>query len=314
MTDHARLTVDCDVRPSFTACYLRVAGDECAFIEAHTAHAVPRLLASLAARSLSPESVRWVVITHAHLDHAGGAGALMKHLPNATLLAHPRAAKHLVDPEKLIAGATEVYGRDRMRQLYGVIEPVPAGRVRALEDGETFELGDATLRVHHTAGHAWHHFVVEDPRLSTVYTGDAFGLVYPELQRGARFALPSTSPTGFHAEEARKSLDLVVGLGMEAACLTHFDEVTDLADVAAQLRALIDRSEAWVEEAARRDEPLAAMTARLASEQRATLVAAAAARGLALTAQDLETLALDIELNAQGLAYVADKQRAARLR
>src|SRR5580704_15922229 len=206
---HARYTIDCDILPKFTAAYLRVAGDECAFIETHTSHAQPKLLAELAAHGRRPEDVRWVVVTHAHLDHAAGAGALLARCPNATLLAHPRAARHLVDPRKLVASATAVYGAERFARLYGEIEPAPKERVRALEDGERFELGGAELQVFHTAGHAKHHFVVDDPVLRTVYTGDTFGLAYPALQRGGRFALATTSPTDFDPAEARKSIDLV---------------------------------------------------------------------------------------------------------
>ncbi len=112
----------------------------------------------------------------------------------------------------------------------------------ALEDGATFELGAATLRVLHTAGHAKHHFVVDDPALGTVYTGDTFGLVYPALQRAGRFALATTSPTDFDASEARRSLAKVVSLGEPAACLTHYDEVRDLdRGRESQVRAWIDR-------------------------------------------------------------------------
>src|SRR5580698_3996817 len=152
MTRHARLTIDADVTPQFTACYLRVAGDECAFIEAHTAHAVPRLLSALAQYGKRAEDVRWVVVTHAHLDHAAGASALLAVCPNATLLAHPRAAKNLIEPEKLVEGAIAVYGEARFRELYGAVSPIPKERVRALGDGETFELGGAELTAWHTYG------------------------------------------------------------------------------------------------------------------------------------------------------------------
>src|SRR5581483_4349213 len=116
---HARITVDSDLMPQFTACYLRLAGDECAFVEAHTSHALPKLLDALARAGRRPEQVRWVVVTHAHLDHAAGAGALLEACPRATLLAHPRAAKHLVSPDKLVQSATAVYGAERFRALYG---------------------------------------------------------------------------------------------------------------------------------------------------------------------------------------------------
>lgn len=306
---HARLTIDCDVLPRFTAAYLRVADGECAFIETHTAHAVDRLLAALTARGRRPQDVRWIVVTHAHLDHAAGASALLARCANATLLAHPRAARHLIDPGKLIASATAVYGAARFAELYGTIAPIESQRVRALEDGATFELGSATLRVHHTAGHAKHHFVVEDPRLETVYTGDAFGLVYPALQRGARFAIASTSPTDFDPAEARRSIERILALGAKAACLTHFDEVRDLVEVATQVRAWIDRSEKWLDDATTSDQSVPELTARLAADLRRAMLADAAGRGLTLDAADLRLLALDIELNAQGIAHVAEKRR-----
>jgi glyoxylase-like metal-dependent hydrolase (beta-lactamase superfamily II) len=309
MSVHSRHTIDCDTRPQFTAAYLRVAGDECAFIEAHTAHARPRLLAALKAQGRRPEDVRYVVVTHAHLDHAAGASSLLRACPNATLLAHPRAAKHLIDPEKLIQSATQVYGAARFAALYGTIEPIPNARVRSLADDETFELGGATLRAVHTAGHAWHHLVVDDPTLATVYTGDAFGLVYPALQRGVRFALLTTSPTGFHAGEARKSIDRVLALGEESACLTHFGEVRDLDRCARQLRHWIDRSEAWVDEAAQSEAPLPELEAHIAQQIRAALAQEAISLGLALTEADWELLSLDVELNAQGLAFAARQGR-----
>src|SRR5215469_12449062 len=102
---HERWTIDSDIVPKFTACYLRVAGDECAFVEAHTPHALPRLLAALTEAGMRPEQVRWVVVTHAHLDHASGASVLLDACPNAKLVAHPRAARNLIDPQKLVAGA-----------------------------------------------------------------------------------------------------------------------------------------------------------------------------------------------------------------
>jgi glyoxylase-like metal-dependent hydrolase (beta-lactamase superfamily II) len=311
MTEHSRITVDCDVTDHFTAAYLRLAGSECAFIEAHTSHAVPKLLAAVRAAGKAPEAVRWVVVTHAHLDHAAGAGALLQACPNATLLAHPRAARHLIDPSKLVASATSVYGAKRFAELYGTIDPIPAARVRALEDGATFELGDATLQVLHTAGHANHHFVVHDPRLDCVYTGDSFGLVYPAIQGRGRFAIASTSPTNFDALEARKSLKRILDLKTTFACLTHFDAFADVAEIGAQVGAWVDRAEAWVDEAASGSESVEAMTTRLAEQWKAAVAAESERRGLGFSDQAFRLLALDLELNAQGLAFVAAARRGA---
>lgn len=308
MSLHRRLTIDADVTPGFTACYLRLAGDECAFIEAHTALALPRLLAALAEAGRRPEDVRSLVVTHAHLDHAAGAGALLAACPKATLLAHPRTAKHLVDPSKLIAGATAVYGAERMRTLYGEIRPVPAERVRALADGESFELGGARLTAWHTFGHAFHHLVVDDPATETVYTGDTFGLVYPALQRHGRFAIPSTSPTGFDAPEAKKSLARVLGLNERFVCPTHFGAWEDAEAIAAQVGRFVDRAETWVEEGARGGADEAALQRDFT--QRWWQAIAEEAPLFDATHRSL--LTLDVELNAQGLAGVALARRAAR--
>jgi glyoxylase-like metal-dependent hydrolase (beta-lactamase superfamily II) len=303
---HARFTIDADVRPRFTACYLRVADGECAFVEAHTVLAVPRLLSALALQGRKPEDVRWVIVTHAHLDHAAGASALLAACPNATLLAHPRAAKNLVNPDKLVQSATAVYGEKRFRELYGTIDPIPEKRVRALGDGESFELGDAKLTVWHTSGHAYHHFIVDDPATDTIYTGDTFGLVYPDLQRWGRFAIPSTSPTGFHAGEARKSLDKVLSLGRRYVCPTHFDAYEDAATIAAQVGRFVDRAAVWVDEGARGEESVEALEARYVSAWRAAIAEEAPRFGAA----ENEFLALDVTLNAQGLAHAANAIRS----
>jgi len=306
-SEHRRITIDADVTPRFTACYLRNAGGECAFVEAHTAHALPRLMAALQASGHHPEQVRWVILTHAHLDHAAGASALMAACPNAILVAHPRAARHMVSPQKLIDGATAVYGAERFRTLYGKVEPIAAERVRALEDGASIPLGDASLTVWHTAGHANHHFVVDDPALDAVFTGDTFGLVYPDLQSHGRFALPSTSPTNFDADLARESLGKVLSLGRRWVCPTHFDAWEDPPPIAAQVQRFLDRAGTWVAEAARGDETPEAMTKRFSQAWTDAIAQEAPAFG----PKELALLALDIELNAQGLAFAANAKRTA---
>jgi glyoxylase-like metal-dependent hydrolase (beta-lactamase superfamily II) len=310
MTKHQRITIDCDdATAGFTAAYLRLAPNECAFIESYTSHALPRLLGALEDAGRSRESVRYVVVTHAHLDHAAGAGALLVACPNATLLAHPRAARHLIDPSKLIASATSVYGEERFAKLYGVISPIPKERVRALEDGESFELGGSKLTVWHTKGHANHHFIVDDPELDSVYTGDTFGLVYPALQKNARFAIPSTSPTNFDGPEAHKGIDKVLSLGRKYACLTHFGAFEDTQEIGRQLHAWIDRAEAWVSDAAKGSGTMEEVTATLEKAWRQAVEEDASARNLGFESAAFDLLKLDVELNAQGLAFVALEQR-----
>ena len=295
-------TIDCDyLEPEFAAAFLRISGAEAAFIEANTTFAVPKLLQALAAEGRSPTDVRWIVITHVHLDHAGGAGALAAACPNATVLCHPAAGRHLRDPSKLIASARDVYGPEKFAALYGDISPIPADRVRELADGESVEFGGSSLRVHHTRGHAKHHFVVDDEAADVVFTGDTFGLAYPLLQRAGTFAFPSTSPAGFEAEEARKSIDLVLGLGRKTACLTHYGAFQDLEGIAAQLRPWIDLSERLLE-VARQKGP--SSLAEIRETLRERMQECAAARGLQLGERDWTALALDLDLNAQGLVAV----------
>lgn len=302
-------TLDCDyVQPQLACAYLRVSGDECAFVETNTAHAVPKLLAALDAAGRTPADVRYVIVTHVHLDHAGGASALMDACPNATLLAHPRAARHLIDPAKIVAGATAVYGAAQFAALYGTLRGVDATRVRAMDDGAEVPFGGSVLRFVHTRGHANHHMVVHDPARDTVYTGDAFGLVYPQLQRAGLVAFPSTSPTDFDGPAAHAAVDRIVALGTRSVCLTHFGEHTAVGDIAAQLHHWLTVSEGLM--AAARTMPAEAREAWLESELTAAFEATAAAVGLVLTEADRTLLAFDRKLNAQGLAYAAGRAGA----
>jgi glyoxylase-like metal-dependent hydrolase (beta-lactamase superfamily II) len=312
MLGNACFTIDADpAHPEFVASYLRVAGDECAFIDTNTAHSVPLLLDALAAHGLSPHAVRYVIVTHAHLDHAGGAGKLMEACPDALLVAHPRAARHLIDPTRLVASAKQVYGAERFASLFGDLTPVAPTRVLLLEDEADFMLGTSRLRALHTRGHAKHHLVVHDPALDTVFTGDAFGLCYPKLQRPATFALPSTSPTDFEPDEARKSIARIVGLGAWAARLTHFGPATDVLGMAAQLVRYLDQAEALLEDALHSDAPVAQLEAQFREKIRWAVEVQATEVGLTLGPDEWALLALDVELNAQGMAFVADRQRGA---
>ena len=208
-------TIDCDYmrREGFAAAYLMREGERAAFVETNTNHALPKLLSALEAEGLDPEAVEYVIITHVHLDHAGGASALMQACPNATLLAHPRAAPHVIDPAKLVKSAKAVYGEREFSEMYGDIRPVPEARVRSMADGETLAFGERTLTFLHTRGHANHHFCVLDTGSNGIFTGDSFGLVYPGLQQGGLFAIPSTSPTDFDAAAAKQSLDRILDTG-----------------------------------------------------------------------------------------------------
>ncbi|MFZ5446731.1 MAG: MBL fold metallo-hydrolase [Myxococcota bacterium] len=302
------ITVDAEyVMPQLAASYLREEGGEVAFIETATSLCVPKLLAALAKEGLAPEAVRWIIVTHVHLDHAGGASALMKACPNATLLAHPRAARHLIDPAKLVASAKQVYGEDAFDALYGVIEPIDAARVRSLDDGAEVHLGDAPLRFVHTRGHANHHFVVHDVHRDVVFTGDTFGLVYPALQRAARFAYPSTSPTDFDGEAAVASVRRVVDLKPRAVGPTHFGLFEDVQVIAEQLIRWLELSANLVAQGTKSGDERGTLEQRFKWQLEQEFELAASRAGLSLTAQDRKLIHFDLELNAQGLAFAATR-------
>lgn len=309
-----RLCLDADYLgvPGVACAWLLEVNGELAFIETATAASVPSFLAVLEAHGWSTSAVRYVVITHVHLDHAGGAGALMAACPQATLLAHPRAARHAIDPSRLVASARQVYGDLAFRAMYGEILPIEAARVQALGEGEAFDLGGRRLSVLHTRGHADHHFVVHDPVEDFVYTGDAFGLVYPQLQATGLFGFPSTSPTDFDAEAALTSLDRVLALQPRAVGLTHFGAVDQPAALAQQLRPWLVQSGALVEQLAGSSLDDGQVLAACREAVQGWFAAALAQRGLGDDEGAWALVQLDRDLNSQGLAVAVSRRRARR--
>ena len=159
-----------------TAIHLLVEKDRAAIIDTGTANAVPYVLAALEGRGIAPEQVDYVFLTHVHLDHAGGAGQLMARFPNARLTAHPRGARHMVDPSRLLAATIAIYGVEEMRRSYGEILPVPAERVIETPEGAVLELAGRELLFLDAPGHARHHVVIRDSRTGHFFAGDTFGL------------------------------------------------------------------------------------------------------------------------------------------
>jgi len=280
------------IRPNFAAIFVRKEGDEAAIIETGTSRSLPSVLATLEAKGVAKEEVRYVIVSHAHLDHAGGAAALMEVLPKAKLVAHPRAARHLIDPAKLEASARQVYGDREFERLYGELKPVPAERVIQPEDESTIPFGAGEFKFLHTRGHAKHHFCILDPAADVIFTGDAFGLAYPELQSPDVFIFPSTSPTDFEGEEALASVDRVAACGAGRAMLTHFGELSRIEEARQQLRDHISfcmeivTAAKVLPEASRRD----LLLGRLRERFRETL-------------EKAPFIEKDLGLNADGLAW-----------
>lgn len=297
-------------RPRFDAAYLMVEEGRAAFIDTGTNHAVPRLLGALAAAGLTTAAVDWLIVTHVHLDHAGGAGLLMQSLPNAKLVVHARGARHMIDPQRLFKSALGVYGEAEMARSYGTLVPVPAERVLATHDGMTLPLAGRPLRFIDTPGHARHHHAIWDERTRGFFTGDTFGLSYREFDVDGRpWLLPTSTPVQFDPEALKASVRRMLAFEPAWLYLTHYGRVGDVPRLGAMMLEQIDAMAA-----------LARQCGGTGAERHAAL-----RRGLAQLylerlrrhgspldeATILELLEMDVELNAQGLAIWLDRTRPA---
>jgi len=283
-----------------TAIHLLIEDGRAAVIDTGTAHAVPHVLAALAAKGVAPEQVDYVVLTHVHLDHAGAAGQLMARFPNARLTVHPRGARHIVDPGRLLAATEAIYGVEQTRRTYGEVLPVARERVIETPEGTLLRLAGRELLFLDAPGHARHHVVVRDGASGHIFAGDTFGLSYRELdQDGRQFSFPTTSPSQFDPPALHRSIDRMLSFAPAALYVTHFGRLTNLTVLAADLHRLIDAHAALGE----RHRRAGAERKRLLIEGVRSLVLAERERqGWRLPSEKLlEVFALDIELNAQGL-------------
>lgn len=287
-------------RPSFDAAYLVVERGRGAFIDSGTSHSVPQLLAAIDSAGLKPADIDWVILTHVHLDHAGGAGSLMRHLPHAKLAVHPRGARHMIDPSILIAGATAVYGEAAIQRDYGDIVPVPQDRVIEATDGFVIDLAGRALLCLDAPGHAKHHIAIHDERANAFFTGDVFGISYRELDTAnGPFIIPTTSPVQFDPDEAHASIDRMLRYTPEAMYLTHYGRVEHVTRLAADLHEQIDAMVAI----AKRHAGDADREARIAADFRELYVGRALKHGVPLSPGEVENLLkIDIRLNAQGVS------------
>jgi len=293
-------------RPLFDASFLIVEQGRAAFVDTGTNFAVPRLLAALDDLGLPRSAVDYVIPTHVHLDHAGGVGLLMQQLPQATLLVHPRGARHMVDPGALYQGALAVYGQAEMDRSYGTLVPVPESRVRATGDGETIDLAGRPLHFIDSPGHARHHHCIWDERSRGWFTGDTFGLSYREFDtpRGA-WVIPTSTPVQFDPDALRQSIHRLLARAPERMYLTHYGMVGDVPRLAGLLFEQIDAMVALAESLRGADGRHDALKTGLAQLCRTQMQR----HGVADVEGGLAGLALDIELNAQGLAVWLDRDK-----
>lgn len=298
-------------RAGLDSCYLLGEGEHWALIDTGPAICMDTVLAGIQAAGVALESIRLVCPTHVHLDHAGGVGSILAHLPNATVLAQARAYPHLVDPSKLNAGARAVYGEAELLRLFGYLQPTPTARIRAVADNETVMLGTRRLQFIDSPGHARHHYCVWDETSQGFFTGDTFGLSYRELdtEQGA-FIMATTTPVQFDPQGWQHTLDRFAERQPQQMFLTHFSRVQQVEALTAQLREDIN---AHCEIAKRHADAGADRHAQLLQALAEHELERVARHGCKLPpAQVHQLLAMDLELNAQGLGVWLDRQTAGR--
>ena len=299
--DHGIHAIDTGFhRPVFDASYLITEHGRAAFVDTGTNHSVPRLLAALASADLAPGAVDFVIATHVHLDHAGGVGLLMQQLPTARLVVHPLGAQHLIDPSRLMDSARRVYGAEEVARSYGDLVGVDPERVLRSTDDMVLDFAGRPLKFLDTPGHARHHHCIWDERSRGFFTGDTFGLSYREFDTAAgAWIMPTSTPIQFEPEALHRSVQRMLAYTPECMYLTHYGRVTEVPRLADLLLQQMDAMVALAV-ALPNDEARHAAMMRGFGE---IYLARLRAHGCTLTdAQILELLALDLELNAQGVA------------
>jgi glyoxylase-like metal-dependent hydrolase (beta-lactamase superfamily II) len=226
--------------PGITAGYLIRSSRPC-LVETGTSTSAPVVRAALAALGIGPADLATVVVTHIHLDHAGGAGDIASMFPAAEIVVHEKGARHLADPSRLMASARLVYG-DALDVLFGELAPVPAARLRALGDVGMVDLGDGRrLESRYSPGHAKHHVGLLDSRSGDLYVGDAAGVYIPETGD----LRPATPPPDFDLELALESIGRFASLGPSRLLFSHYGPVSD---VPGMLERSAEEISVWVAE------------------------------------------------------------------
>ncbi|MEU0486332.1 MBL fold metallo-hydrolase [Streptosporangium sp. NPDC006013] len=224
---------------SITAGYL-ILGDRPCLVETGTSTSAPVVRDALTSLGVGPADLATVVVTHIHLDHAGGVGDIAGFYPDAEIVVHEKGARHLADPSRLMASARMVWG-DKLDTLFGELSPTEASRIRALGDTGTIDLGNGrTLSSHHSPGHAKHHVGLIDSGTGDLYVGDAAGVYLPETGD----LRPATPPPDFDLRTALDSIALFKALGPQRLLFSHYGPVTDVEEIlgrsAEELRVWVD--------------------------------------------------------------------------
>jgi glyoxylase-like metal-dependent hydrolase (beta-lactamase superfamily II) len=311
------------LKEQLDAIYLIKQGEQLALVDTGTQHSLPQVEKAIKSLGLDWQHVKFIILTHVHLDHAGGASALMQKCENATLVVHPRGARHMINPDKLIAGTKAVYGADKFEQMYGDIGPIDQDRVFTPEDGLSIDLNGRVLRFIDSPGHAYHHHCILDETTGGIFTGDAMGISYVPFKTDRHsFLLPTTTPVQFDPDAMHETIDKVMSFQPSVLYLTHYDGVVPTATMIAGLHQKVDDYVVLTEQAAKQVEEMddanskTNMDAQL-EEQITRNMYEYLVRSCKNELPDCpdavmqEWLSIDAKLNAQGLAFWWQHRRVA---
>ena len=307
--EHDIYSVDAQyVRPKHAAIHLILENGRVAFVDTGCNDSIPNALRALDELGVSVDSVDYVMLSHIHLDHAGGAGTMMKLFPNARLVVHPRGAWHMAKPARLMESVATVYGIEETRRLYGEVLPIDASRIIEAKHETSIDLAGRKLLCLDTPGHAKHHIAIVDSKSGHIFSGDIFGLSYPELDTdGRQFVFPTTTPVQFDPQAMHASIEMLMSYRPQAIYLTHFGQTCDVAGKALDLHRMID---AHVAIALREKKAGAERHARIRVGLDELLLEETKRFGCRLADADvLKVFDADLELNTQGLVVWLDNDK-----
>lgn len=293
------------VRPFLAAIHMLVENGRVALVDTGSKDSLPNTLAALRKLGLGPDAVDFIILTHIHLDHAGGASSMMQMFPKARLVVHPRGARHMAEPSKLVAGVTAVYGAEYVRHVYGDILPIPVTRIEEAPEGHLVSLAGRELMCLDTPGHARHHLCLLDRSTGCIFSGDMFGLSYREMDVADRqFIFPTTTPSQFEPEVMVASIKRLMELQPGAIYLTHYSQIRNVPQMG---RDLLRRLQAHLDIASRESDSEESRQAKIKAALTDYLLDEAKAHGCKLTEEELLRIwATDLDLNAQGLVVWLD--------
>jgi glyoxylase-like metal-dependent hydrolase (beta-lactamase superfamily II) len=306
-TVHGITTIDAHyVRPGIASVQLLVQSGRAALIDTGTTRSLPFVEKALAAKGIAPSHVDYVIPTHVHLDHAGGAGAMMQAFPEATLVIHPLGKRHMIDPSRLWQGTLEVYGEGTARRLYGRVIPVEERRIVTADDGFAIDFNGRELHFMDTPGHARHHFCIIDKAHGVIFAGDTMGVSFRSFDGpNGPFVFPTSSPVQFEPERLHESVDRLMETDPRHIFVTHFGRFDASRRVADALHRQID---GYVSIATGMAEPVdvGELRTRIADY----LFERAKSHGVPLPDDEIRAgLQMDARLNADGLAIWLQRRR-----